>query len=108
MKAAELREAITVLRKRLADGKDFSHAHEGEDFATVLAAAEAWADSKRYFLDRDNSAHWYLVDESKRAEWEAWTNLDEDDERSWEAPDFARRLNTAPGFVTFTDPKGGE
>jgi hypothetical protein len=58
----------------------------------------------RYFLGRDNSAHWYLVDASKRAEWEAWCDIPEDDERSWDAPDFAKALGGTPSRVTFADP----
>jgi len=59
----------------------------------------------RFFLDQDNSCHWYLVQEQFRKEWDAWTNLPEDDERSWEAPSFAERLDGGPQQVTFTDPR---
>ncbi len=62
-------------------------------------------DTKRYFLSQDNSSHWYIVDASKRSEWEAWREIDEDDERSWEAPEFADRLDGDPGRVEFTDPE---
>jgi hypothetical protein len=55
----------------------------------------------QYFMDRDNSAHWYLVDSRMRAEWDAWLELDESDERSWQTPPFARRLNQHPSGVEF-------
>lgn len=59
----------------------------------------------RFFLARDNSAHWYLVEAGSREEWERWSNLPEDDEAAWEAPAFARRLNGSPSQITFTDPQ---
>lgn len=60
---------------------------------------------KRYFLDRDSSGHWYLVDVAHRSEWETWTNLDEDDPASWDAPEYAERLPGAPCRVEFGSPK---
>lgn len=63
------------------------------------------SDTTRFFLDQDNSMHWYLVPESRRAEWSAWTNLPEDDEASWDAPEWARRLSGSPCWVTFTNPE---
>ena len=58
---------------------------------------------KSYFLDQDNSSHWYLVEAYKRAEWEEWLNLDEDDPKSWEAPSFAKGIDS-PSTVTFEQP----
>lgn len=58
----------------------------------------------RYYLARDNSGHWYVVPDGRRSDWVAWTLLPEDDERAWDAPDWAQRVNGAPGLVTFTDP----
>ena len=59
----------------------------------------------RYYLSTDQSSHWYIVPVERRAEWEAWRDLSEDDERAWEAPEFAKRINGSPSFVTFTDPQ---
>lgn len=59
----------------------------------------------RYFLSQDNSCHWYIVPVDKRAEWSAWRELDDDDERSWDVPEFATELSGAPSNVTFTDPR---
>lgn len=59
----------------------------------------------RYFLDQDNSCHWYIVPVANRAEWEAWCELDEDDEASWTPPAFATPINGSPTRVTFTDPE---
>jgi hypothetical protein len=63
---------------------------------------------KRYFLSRDNSARWYLVDAEKRPEWNAWNDLDPNDPAGREPPKFARRLEVSPECVTFTDPKQNE
>lgn len=61
----------------------------------------------RYFLDQDQSCHWYLVPLENSQEWEDWLEIDEDDEKSWEVPGFARRLDGDPARVTFSDPVGG-
>jgi hypothetical protein len=54
-----------------------------------------------YFLDRDSSSHWYLVPANKRKQWNAWTDLDEDDERSWDAPQWATRIGCSPTCIEF-------
>lgn len=58
----------------------------------------------RFFLDRDSSGHWYLIPAANREDWDFWSNLDEDDERSWDPPDFARRIAGSPSWVTFESP----
>jgi len=59
----------------------------------------------RWFIGSDGSAHRYLVPLDKHAEWLEWTNLDESDERSWDAPAYAKRIDG--GLLTFTDPEIG-
>lgn len=59
----------------------------------------------RYFLASDNDGHWYLVEAEKRVEWDAWCALASDDERAWEAPEFAARIVGSPENVTFEAPK---
>lgn len=54
----------------------------------------------RYFLGQDSSCHWYLVDASRRADWEEWENLSEDDEKSWTPPSFATAIDS-PHEVEF-------
>jgi len=56
---------------------------------------------QRFFLDRDNSSHWYIVPADRRAEWNAWRNIPEDDDRGWIVPDWVIPLNTHPNQVTF-------
>jgi hypothetical protein len=60
---------------------------------------------KRYFLDQDNSGHWYFVEADKRCEWHDWLVIPEDDERSWTAPKFAFEIGGAPQQLTFCDPQ---
>lgn len=59
---------------------------------------------KRYFLDQDNSGHWYLVDASKRLDWDRWRSIDEDNPKSWAAPKFSRELGCSPSLVEFGVP----
>ena len=58
----------------------------------------------RFFLGQDSSSHWYLVPAAKRAEWETWCMIPDDDERGWEPPEWAQRID---GYhvVTFAEPE---
>ena len=58
---------------------------------------------ERYFLSQDQSSHWYVVPFACQDQWQSWRDLPEDDERSWEAPEFAVRVHG--GQVTFTQPQ---
>ncbi len=62
------------------------------------------APAPRFFLDQDQSGHWYLVPEPLREEWTRWTALSEDDEASWTPPEGAHALGGSPSCITFTDP----
>lgn len=59
----------------------------------------------RYFFAQDQSCHWYIVPEDKKQEWSEWLQYDEEDERSWDAPEFARMVDSGPYNYTFTDPQ---
>ncbi len=48
----------------------------------------------KYFIDRDESGDWYLIEANKRQEWKDW------DWRQKEAPDFATGINW-PNSVEF-------
>lgn len=60
------------------------------------------ADNNEWFLDQDCSSHWYVVPRSRQAEWDAWTSIDEDDPKAWNAPEWAARIGGSPTLVTFT------
>lgn len=65
---------------------------------------------EQYFLDQDNSCHWYLVPVPKREEWREWCGIaeDEDDPRGWDTPSFAVALGGGPQCVTFSQPMIGD
>ena len=56
---------------------------------------------ERYFTSGDGSGHEYYVPAAKIDEWYEWLNISSEDEASWEAPEYAHRIN---GRLTFTDP----
>jgi hypothetical protein len=59
--------------------------------------------SERFFLSQDNDCHWFVVPVARKGEWDVWCEIPGDDERAWDAPDFAIPLNGSPNRVTFTD-----
>ena len=65
-------------------------------YYSKLSALEA-----RYFIGGDNSGHEYVVPVDRHTEWNAWTELPEDDERGWTEPVYAMRID---GTLTFCAP----
>lgn len=61
-------------------------------------------ENKKYFLDRDKSGHWHLVDYSFRYEWNLWLELDEDNPLGWHTPNYAKQLGTGPHNIIFENP----
>lgn len=59
---------------------------------------------ERFVLVGDDDGHWYMIPKDRIGEWWSWVDLPEDDERSWEAPDYALPLNGSPSNVSFTNP----
>jgi len=55
-----------------------------------------------FYLTTDNDSHWYVVPVAKRDEWDAWCEIDSDDERAWTPPAFAREVGGSPSSVEFT------
>jgi hypothetical protein len=60
--------------------------------------------NNEYMLVQDQSSHWYLIPADRRPEWDAWSELDEDDEAAWDAPEFAVPVNGNPSRVVFSGP----
>lgn len=59
---------------------------------------------ERYFMDRDQDGHWFLVPEKFRIEWMEWLNIPEEDERSWVPYLHAIPINGDPTAATFCFP----
>jgi hypothetical protein len=80
--------------------------HPGENKVTVLNATIVPPKTEpRFFLAQNNDCHWYLVPCDRRKEWDAWRSIDEDDERAWTAPDYAKLIGGSPSLITFTNPE---
>lgn len=45
---------------------------------------------------RDNDSHRYQIPKSKKSEWEEFLDIPEDDERSWDVPKWADRIDGMP------------
>ena len=56
----------------------------------------------RYRIVSDNSGHKYYIPVNKEKDWYAFMEIPEEDERSWDVPSFAERID---GAFTFTDPR---
>lgn len=54
--------------------------------------------SKLFFVDQDNDCHWYLIESSKRKEWEKWKDIPDDNPESWDVPEFAKSINSPYQF----------
>lgn len=81
-----LNEALAVLRKY--------------GFGVDMAPAQ-----ERHILTMDNDGHWYVIPVAKQREWSKWLDIPSDDERAWDAPDFAKPVGGSPIRVTFCDPE---
>jgi len=55
---------------------------------------------KEYIIVSDNDCHRYIIPYIKKNEWDKWQDLDPEDEKSWETPDFAKEIDG--GIVVFT------
>lgn len=53
-----------------------------------------------HVLVGDNSGHEYVIPESKQDEWDTFMEIPEDDERSWDVPEWAERKE---GRFRFTE-----
>lgn len=60
--------------------------------------------SDRFYLTQDNDSHWYVVPVERQQEWDDWCAIDPDDERAWDAPDFAQQVGGSYTLVTFENP----
>lgn len=56
----------------------------------------------RFFIGTDSSSHSYVVPVARRAKWKRWCAIPEDDEASWDVPEWATRIDGAHS-ITFAD-----
>ncbi len=59
-----------------------------------------------WFLDQDSDCHWFRIPVARRAEWEAWRDLDAEDEEADTVPGFAIPLSGHPRLFEFLLPGG--
>ena len=59
----------------------------------------------QYYLDTDQSGHWYIVPIDRAHEWSEWQELDDDDPAAWDAPEWAQMVGGAPQVVQFENPE---
>ena len=60
------------------------------------------SEPQRYHYVADDSGHHYYIPVEKSKEWELFCEFDDDDERGWDVPEWAVRIN---GTFSFTDPR---
>ena len=64
---------------------------------TVKRCIEALPKKKELFIQvYDNSSHRYQIPWSKRDDWFKWCEIPENDERSLETPEWAKRIDGMP------------
>ena len=51
---------------------------------------------EEYMAVKDNDTHRYQIPRSKKEEWDAFLEIPEDDERSWDVPEWAERIDGMP------------
>lgn len=54
-----------------------------------------------FCIVQDNDCHGYVIPEWKRQDWYIWLEIPENDERAWEVPSYATRIDG--GHVIFTE-----
>jgi len=49
----------------------------------------------------DNSGHSYVIPFAEINDWYEWLEIDDDDERAWDVPEYAKQIDG--GSVIFTE-----
>jgi hypothetical protein len=90
------------MRTRALRGAEvrLDHISEVEDditdlFITRIEAIKAELPDKKteYIEAHDNDSHRYQIPWDKREDWYKWCEIPSDDERSWDTPDYAERID---------------
>jgi len=56
-----------------------------------------------YILVKDNDCHWYVIPNDRRKHWSAWLELDSENERAWDVPEFAEEVGGSQTLVKFKE-----
>ena len=48
---------------------------------------------KEYMEVKDNDSHRYIIPYENLADWDTFMEIPSDDERSWDVPEFAQRID---------------
>jgi hypothetical protein len=60
---------------------------------------------RRYFIDHDESGHWYVIPLAKAEAWEERCQWEEEeDERAWDTPEWLQPIDGHPNSITFENP----
>jgi hypothetical protein len=102
---ASVRAALAVMERWAAmDVKPFTTGRYHRAGLRALRRARG-GERMRFCLDRDNDGHWYIIPADKVKAWAVFLSIPEDDERSWDVPDWAQRINGSPSRITFENPE---
>ena len=55
----------------------------------------------RFFLDRDDDGHWYVIPVNNKRDWDLWLAQLDEDEADFDVPDFALSVGGHPSLITF-------
>lgn len=55
--------------------------------------------TRKFILQRDDDAHWYVIPADKQEEWAEW--LESEDAEDGILPDFAEEIGGHPSLVEF-------
>jgi len=56
-----------------------------------------------FILVQDKDSHWFVIPDNKSNDWCRWCDLDEDDEASWDVPEYAEQVGGCYTLVKFKD-----
>ncbi|HCC05018.1 TPA: hypothetical protein DEP58_01770 [Patescibacteria group bacterium] len=80
---ADIKKAIDIA---YAEGRE----DEREEIVTLIKNTE------EYISVKDESSHRYQIPRSKKEEWDTFCEIPEDDEASWNVPDWAEQIDGMP------------
>jgi len=80
---------ITDEISNLLTKKDQEHKAELE----IIKGELEQISKKQFIAATDNDGHRYQIPKNKLQDWLQWSEIPSDDERSWDVPDYAERID---------------